>query len=512
MTSIAAAPVTAPSGSSREARLVTVLIVAFLAWIPLQTPVAVLAYQYLHVSVTVAQAILLVEGCLGRGPVCRTVHSTFPGIRFNWFDWFALAFGILVVVYSVVPALLGSHLPAVSVVSSARELLVPVELYGLGRLAAYAGVSPVAVVKGFLVVAAAAAVFSVATWYVMPQTFWATTYNLVGFVHDVQGVTTATDLWWASIVNTYIGYGDALRAVGPFTHPVGTGVYFAMPLTLALCAVWMSNLHRRTAFVITGAALVLFALAVITPISRGTWIGFLGAAVVGGAVLHKYRLAVATVVLFAVFVAVRPPVQLRHSDSRQRNRHISRRPYRSYYQGRGRCHNDSGRERCRSGRSIWAGLLRRLRGRGGREHVFERLRQRGAAGLLCIRDLAGSDLVRAPLAAPTYDPGLDLRRCGSRTASRSRSRNDGIHADEVHHRGQHLPGRGIGGISTRFGISQARRCGVAPPQTMARVATRRGYRGEYVGFVISGSAPGLARTPQPSAPVSTRWLCPDPRS
>lgn len=290
-----------------EAGLVTGLLAALLVWIPLQTPVAVVAYQYLHVPIVLDQGILLIKDFWAAALFLVLLVRHWRQVRFRWFDWFALAFVVLVAVYSVVPAALGSRLPALSVISSARELLVPVELYGLGRLAVYAGVSVPGLVKASLVVAAGAAIFTVGTWALLPQTFWNTTYNLVGFIHDVQGVTTATDMWWASLLNNYSNYGDALRAVGPFTHPVGTGVYFAMPLTLAVCAAWMSDPRRRAALAIAALGVLLFAAAVITPISRGTWIGFAGAVVICGLVLHKYRLAAATVVVFAAFVALVPP-------------------------------------------------------------------------------------------------------------------------------------------------------------------------------------------------------------
>jgi hypothetical protein len=57
------------------------------------------------------------------------------------------------------------------------------------------------------------------------------------------------------------------------------------------------------------AALVvaLFGLALITPISRGTWFGFLGAAAVCGVILHKFRLAALTIVIFVAFIAIVPP-------------------------------------------------------------------------------------------------------------------------------------------------------------------------------------------------------------
>lgn len=290
-----------------EARLVTWIVVAFLVWMPLQTPVAVVVWQYLHVSDHIAQGILLFKDFWAVALILVLFARHWREIRFRWYDWCALAFGVLVFVYSVVPAALGSHLPALAIIASARELLVPVELYAMGRLIGYAGVSTTFVVRAFLVVAAVAAIFSVATWALMPQNFWNSTYNLVLFIHDVQGVTTATTLWWASILSNYGPYGWSIRAVGPFTHPVGAGVYFAMPMALVLCAAWLSDVRRRLALAVVLVGVVLFAAAVISPISRGTWIGLVGAVVIAGAVLHKYRLAAITVVVFVLFVALVPP-------------------------------------------------------------------------------------------------------------------------------------------------------------------------------------------------------------
>ena len=299
----------APLGTARETWIVTWLLVGFLVWVPLQTPVDVLAYQYLHVPVRVAQSILLIKDVWAAGLFLFLLVRHFREVRFHWFDWFALVFAVLVGVYSVVPTLLGSRLPALAVFASARELLVPVELYGLGRLAGYAGVSPVALARAFLVVAAGAAVFSVTTFVVFPQSFWTTTYNLLGFMRDVQAISTDTTLRAASIVAQYgpSGTGLTLRAVGPFTHPVGAAVYYALPMTLVLCAAWAREFRSRAAILILAVAVVLFWMAVMTPISRGIWIGLAGSAIIVGVVLHRFRVAVLTVAFFAAFIWFVPP-------------------------------------------------------------------------------------------------------------------------------------------------------------------------------------------------------------
>ncbi len=274
---------------------------------PLQTPVAVVAYQYLGASVSVAQAILLTKDVWAAGLFAVLLALHYREVQFRWFDWVAVVYVATVAVYSAVPQMFGSHLPLLSVVASARELLVPVELYGLGRLAGYAGVSPVTLIRAFLVVAAGAALFAVGSWVFLPQDFWMTSYNLLGFIHDVQGITSATSLWAASINGLYGSAGYSLRAVGPFTHPVGAGVYFAVPMLLVLCAAWLGSRRQKAALAVASLGVVLFALAIVTPISRGTWIGFVIAALMAGVMLHKYRLAALTVVAFAAFVFFVPP-------------------------------------------------------------------------------------------------------------------------------------------------------------------------------------------------------------
>jgi hypothetical protein len=88
---------------------------------------------------------------------------------------------------------------------------------------------------------------------------------------------------------------------------VGAAVYFSLPFILAVCAAWTTNLRRTTAAILVAAGLVLFGLAILTPISRGIWIGFLIAVAVLGVTLRKYRLAVVTVVVFCAIVVLVAP-------------------------------------------------------------------------------------------------------------------------------------------------------------------------------------------------------------
>jgi O-antigen ligase len=160
-------------------------------------------------------------------------------------------------------------------VSSARELLVPLELYALGRLALAAGADVKWLVKWFLAVAAVAALFTVFAWLLLPVSFWATTLDLVGFVRVVQGISNAHTVWDISLLAHFnSGASDWYpRAVGPFTQPVGTAHYFVLPLIMCMAFGFqaLGQRNRRgiaAAIILTG----VFAGAVITPISRGSWI------------------------------------------------------------------------------------------------------------------------------------------------------------------------------------------------------------------------------------------------
>jgi O-antigen ligase len=132
------------------------------------------------------------------------------------------------------------------------------------------------------------------------------------FVREVQGLPGALSLWDISILGHYgVGAGNTgqfPRAIGPFTHPVGASHYFVAPLLLAVSRTmtlsWRAD--RRTA--ITWAALaLLFAAAVVTPISRGSWIAAGVGVLVCGISLRRVRLALAALVLTGIFVVLVPP-------------------------------------------------------------------------------------------------------------------------------------------------------------------------------------------------------------
>jgi O-antigen ligase len=215
----------------------------------------------------------------------------------------------VLVAYAVIPLALGTKLGPIAIVASAREFLVPVEMYGLGRLACAAGVNVGFIVRAFLVMAGVAAAATLILHIFVPPTFWSSTLNLVTFERFVQGISTARTLWDIGLLGQY-GVGDSgsfARAIGPFTHPVGTAHDFVVPLVLAATAV-MAARHAPASTMLTWlAVVVLFVAAVLTPISRGAWL----AAVVGvmvAALLYRRLLPAAVGVgIVVVFILLVPP-------------------------------------------------------------------------------------------------------------------------------------------------------------------------------------------------------------
>jgi hypothetical protein len=292
---------------ARKLSVATVALAMLILWLPLQTPLAIVVFEYGHAEV-LARAMLLAKDAFAAALIVYFFARYWQRLRFQWFDWAAVAYTVLIGVYSIVPWLLGSHLSFVAVAASARELLVPVELYALGRLALVAGADVPWLVRWFLAVAAVAAAFTVFEWVFLPPTFWSSTLDLVSFIRVVQGIPSAQGLWQISILAQFGGGANAVfsRAVGPFTHPVGTGHYFVIPLVLAGAWFYQSLDAKRwrEAFALAALA-VLFAGAVLAPISRGSWIAT-GLALLLCSLIYRHRaiIAVALVLSLPLIVAV----------------------------------------------------------------------------------------------------------------------------------------------------------------------------------------------------------------
>jgi hypothetical protein len=165
-------------------------------------------------------------------------------------------------------------------------------------------------IKWFLAISAVAAAFTVFEYVFLPATFWSSTMNMVDFVRVVQGVPNAKSLGSISILAQY-GVGKTAvfpRAIGPFTHPVGTAQYFVLPLLLSVAGTYESlNRGRRRDAALLAALTFLFAGAVITPISRGGWIAVGLGILVCAAIYRRPAFSIAAVALTgAMLLSVQP--------------------------------------------------------------------------------------------------------------------------------------------------------------------------------------------------------------
>jgi hypothetical protein len=307
VTGVAARP--APRFAVGRLTLITAALAVFILWMPLQTPVSLIAYQYGH-SLFLARALLLVKDFAAAALILLLFAGYWRRIRLYWFDWAAIVYVACLVVYSIVPWLLGSDLSLLSVIASAREYVLPAELYGLGRLAVAAGVDVRFLVSWFLGVAAAAAAFTVFEYVVLPSTFWSSTMNMVDFVRIVQGVPGANSLGSISVLANY-GTTRATvftRAIGPFTQPVGAAHYFVLPLILSIAWCFESiNTGRYRRALRLVALTLLFAAAEITPISRGGWIAAGIALVLCALAYRRLAFSVAAVALTGAFLVFLRP-------------------------------------------------------------------------------------------------------------------------------------------------------------------------------------------------------------
>jgi hypothetical protein len=233
-------------------------------------------------------------------------------VRWSRLDLLAAVYVGLLLVYAVVPTLLGADVPLQSIAASLRTFVIPVELFYIGRLASAAGVSTSRSVTIFLGVAIVAAGLLLAQYLLTGPEFWMTTIDLVGYVREVQGIPGADTLWSISALG-HFGVGDIAvfpRAIGTFTHPVGAAHFFLVPLVLSVALA----LLRRTARpawarhpLVPVALVLLFALAVITPISRGAWIAAATGVLLVGLLAARLRLALAGLVVAGLFIALVPP-------------------------------------------------------------------------------------------------------------------------------------------------------------------------------------------------------------
>lgn len=299
-----------PSTETVHATLVTTLLAAFLIWLPLQTPVAVAAFQYGGLSADATRLLLLTKDLFAGVLFLWLVFQTWGRVRLAWYDWLALGYTVIVLIYSVVPYLLGSELPVAAVVASARQFLMPVGIYALGRLALVAGARVDVLVRVFVAISLVAALLTVVLYAAFPPTFWSSTLDLVTFERVVQGLPNAKSLWDIGVLGHY-GIGSVAafgRGIGPFTHPVGTAHYFTVPLLVMVAAVFaVLSTESRWQRLAYAVAAVVFAAALVVPLSRGAWLAAGLGVLALGFVYRQKMLAVAALVVAGAFMALVPP-------------------------------------------------------------------------------------------------------------------------------------------------------------------------------------------------------------
>lgn len=291
-----------------EAAAIGVALVVLVVWLPLQTPVAIVAHQYLGLSGSATRVLLLAKDVFTLGLALYLAVRYVRTMRWRWFDYLALAYAVVLAAYALFPTLLGTGVSIAATAASVRQFILPIELYAVGRLAVASGVNVRIVMAGFVAVSMVAAVFTIGTYVLLPIEFWASTLDLVTFVREVQGIPTAEDLLDISLLGTYGLDEPVPRAVGPFTHPVGTGIYFVMPLMLAVAATF-AGIRRGATRAALGwaAAALVFAVALIIPLSRGSWIAAGIGLLICGLWLRQVRIAMAAAVATGAFLFFVPP-------------------------------------------------------------------------------------------------------------------------------------------------------------------------------------------------------------
>jgi hypothetical protein len=283
-------------------------LVGLVVWLPLQTPVAIAVFQYGN-SVDLSRATLLLKDVVVAFLVLYALAANWRSLDLRWFDKAAVAYAVLVAVYSTVPWLLGSHQTVSAVTAAARMFALPVEAYALGRLAFLAGADLRVVFKAFVAVSAVSAATAVIEYYLLPITFWSSTLDLITFERVVQGLSQAVSLWDISLLGDYgAGPGVFPRAIATFTHPVGAGGYFILPFALTLAAWFGREAHGKRLMTAGLIGLtILFGLATIVTLSRGAWMAGAVVVVMCGFMFHRLRIAfVCLMVVGVFFVSVQP--------------------------------------------------------------------------------------------------------------------------------------------------------------------------------------------------------------
>ena len=100
----------------RKLSVATIGLALLTLWLPVQTPLAIVVFQYGHHEKW-AQALLLVKDVYAALLIAYLFVRYWRRLTFYWFDWAAIVYAVLIVVYSIVPWLLGSHIGVTSAVA-----------------------------------------------------------------------------------------------------------------------------------------------------------------------------------------------------------------------------------------------------------------------------------------------------------------------------------------------------------------------------------------------------------
>ena len=206
-------------------------------------------------------------------------------------DWLALAFGVLVVVYGLLPqSWLGGHATHKGVLYAARHDLLPVGAYFLGRGLNLTEQERARLCHTVLAVAAFVAAFGLVDVYAVPLSFWR---PVGGWFHDQLGL----DYFGLSKLpeNFVYNAGNGVvfrRLTSTFLSPLATSY-------LLVVALFFVPLRRRWGQLL---ALLLFAALLFTH-TRSALLALVGGLVLLALVRRSLRPVVYAVVVAVIGVA-----------------------------------------------------------------------------------------------------------------------------------------------------------------------------------------------------------------
>jgi hypothetical protein len=246
-----------------------------------------------------ALGLLLVVRARGRRPLRPTAT-----------DWLALAYGAVVVVYSLLPQRwLGGAATHRGVLLGAREDLLPVACYFFGRGLSLGRRDLIRLGATILATAAGVAFFGLVDIYAIPLSWWRSSSGAAGWFSDQLGFAYGkglSDLPQNFVYN--IGGGHPLRRlVSTFLSPLASSYLFVVALLLA--SVWRLALAARLRLFLPTVALL--GAGLLWTHSRSSYIALaLGLVVIAWRVpAWRRRVLLAAAVTVAVglaFVRVYP--------------------------------------------------------------------------------------------------------------------------------------------------------------------------------------------------------------